>query len=40
VNYALNFYGNFTVALALSLEIEGKSGHYGLGEDSTLFPTQ
>jgi hypothetical protein len=39
VSYALNFYGNFTVALALAREIEGESAHYGLGDDSTLFPS-
>jgi len=38
VHDALNFFGTFTVALALEQEISGQSGHYGFGDDQTLFP--
>lgn len=39
VTYATNYYGHFTVALAMARELAGTSGTYGYGDDLTLFPT-
>lgn len=38
VTDALNYYGHFTVVLALAKEVEGEAGHYGFGGDLLLFP--
>ncbi len=39
VTHATNFYGTFTVVLALARELTGESGHYGYGEELTLYPS-
>jgi hypothetical protein len=38
VTDALNYYGHFTVVLALAKEIAGEAGHYGYGQDLLLYP--
>ncbi len=38
VTEAMNYFGHFTVALAMATEISGTSGRYGYGADLVLFP--
>jgi hypothetical protein len=38
VTDAMNYYGHFTVALALAKELVGQVGDYGYGEGLTLYP--
>jgi len=38
VTEAMNYFGHFTVALAMAKEISGESDRYGYGEDLVLFP--
>ena len=38
VTDALNFYGHFTVVLALAQDIKGMAGHFGYGDTLLLYP--
>ncbi len=39
VTEAMNYFGHFTVALAMEKEIQGTSGKYGYGKGLVLFPS-
>lgn len=38
VTEAMNYFGHFTVALAIAKELEGQAGDYGYGDGLTLYP--
>lgn len=38
VSDGLNFFGSYTVVLALAKEVAGSPGHYGFGDDLVMYP--